>query len=256
MEVYRQPLYYEIAFSFMDVKEQIDSFERIAKRFSKVKMERFLDIACGPSLQLREIARRGYEAVGLDTSVEMLRYLEKRAKEERLKIETVKADMTDFKLEKKADFAFIMMGSLTVESNEKLLQHLDSLAASLKKGGLYLIQNMSVDWTRSEKQTWTINKNEIAVTTTFESHFTDIINQICTDELTLEVDDHGKKKRFVHKRSLKHIFPQEFKALVKLDGKFEFLGWWQGNESTWWLDKPLEQTTNPSNINMVLLRKK
>jgi ubiquinone/menaquinone biosynthesis C-methylase UbiE len=133
MVIYKQPLYYEIAFGFINPKEQVDNFEKVIKRFSKIEVKRFLDIACGPSLQLREIARRGYKAVGLDSSSQMLRYLEKRAEEEGLKIEAVRADMTKFRLEKKVDFAFIMMGSLNVESNEKFLSHLDSVATSLDR---------------------------------------------------------------------------------------------------------------------------
>ena len=123
MIVYQQPLYYEIAFSFIKAKEQVDNFEKIITKFSEIEVKRFLDIACGPSLQLREIARRGYESIGLDSSSQMLRYLEKKAKEEGVKVETVKADMTNFKLKDKADFAFIVMGSLNVESNEKFLSH-------------------------------------------------------------------------------------------------------------------------------------
>ena len=130
MEAYKQPLYYEVAFGFVNPKEQVDNFKRLIKKFSKIEVNRFLDIACGPSLQLREIARRGYEAVGLDSSSQMLNYLEKKAKEEELKIETIQADLTDFRLEKKADFAFIMMGSLNMKSKEKFLSHLDSVAAS------------------------------------------------------------------------------------------------------------------------------
>ena len=65
MGIYEQPLYYEIAFSLFDVKKQIDAFEAIIAKFSKIKVKRFLDVACGPSLQLRELAKIGYEAVGL-----------------------------------------------------------------------------------------------------------------------------------------------------------------------------------------------
>ncbi len=98
MEIYKQPLYYEIAFDFVNPKKQVDNFEKIIKNFSKIKVRRFLDIACGPSLQLREIVRRGYKGIGLDSSSQMLRYLEKKTKEENVKIETVKADMVNFKL--------------------------------------------------------------------------------------------------------------------------------------------------------------
>lgn len=43
--------------------------------------------------------------------------------------------------------------------------------------------------------------------------------------------------------------------LVKLNGKFEFLGWWKGNCDTWHLDQSLEKAEDLNN-NMVLLRRK
>jgi SAM-dependent methyltransferase len=256
MGIYEHPLYYEIAFGFFDVKEQVDTFETIIKRFSKVKVRRFLDVACGPSLQLREIARRGYEAVGLDLTPEMLRYLSERAKAQGLKIETVQGDMCSFRLKKKADFALIMMGSLVVESDEKFLSHLNSVACCLNSGGLYFIQNKSVDWTGTGEQSWSMEREGITVKTTFNTRWKNILNQIYTQEMTLEVKDHGRKRKFESKEDLKFVFPQEFKTLIKLNGKFQFLGWWEGTENTWFLDKPLEKAKTLSNINMVLLRKK
>ena len=257
MEIYKNPAYYEIAFSFFDVKKQVDAFELVIKRFSKIKVKRFLDVACGPSLQLRELARRGYEAVGLDSSHQMLRYLSEKAKEERLRIETVQADMCGFRLAKKVDFAFIMMGSLAVESNDRFIEHLDSVACSLKRGGLYFIQNKIVDWTRNAEQSWIMERDGVSVKTTYSfTYWKDVLNQIYTEKGMLEVDDQGQKKRLNSEQDLKFIFPQEFKALVKLQNRFEFLGWWEGNESAWFLDKPLEKAKPLSNINMVLLRKK
>jgi SAM-dependent methyltransferase len=254
MEVYRQPLYYEIAFGFIDPKEQVDNFEKLIKKFSKIEVNRFLDIACGPSLQLMEIARRGYEAIGLDSSPEMLAYLQQRAKEEGAKIESVQADMCNFRLRKKADFVFIMMGSLDVESNERFLSHLNSVAASLKRGGLYFIQNKILDWS-PRGESWTIERDGITVKTTFEINFKDTLNQIYTEKMTLEVNDKDEVKKFVQQEDLKFIFPQEFKLLIKMNGKFEFLGWWKGNCNTWHLDQPLEKVKSKED-NMVLLRRK
>jgi len=257
MEIYGNPAYYEIAFSFFDVKKQVDTFMLIVREFSKIKVKRFLDVACGPSLQLREIAKRGYEAVGLDSSPQMLRYLSGKAKEEGLRIEVVRADMSNFTLGKKVDFAFIMMGSLVFRSNEEFLDHLDSVAGSLKKGGLYFIQNKIVDWTRIAEQSWTMEKDGTAVRATYSFTFwKDVLNQAYTERGVLDINDHGQTRKLVSEEDLKLIFPQEFKALVKLHGRFEFLGWWEGNENTWFLDKPLEKAKTLSNINMVLLRKK
>jgi ubiquinone/menaquinone biosynthesis C-methylase UbiE len=98
LDVYAKPLYYESTFSFFNPKKQVDCFEEIIKRFCRVRVRRFLDVACGPSLQLREIARRGFEAVGLDASKEMLKYLRGKAEKEGLKIETVQAEKVSFRL--------------------------------------------------------------------------------------------------------------------------------------------------------------
>jgi SAM-dependent methyltransferase len=256
MGIYNHPLYYEIAFSFFDIKKQIDAFEAIIKKFSKVKVKRFLDVACGPSLQLRELARRGYESVGLDVAPEMLAYLSGKAKEEHLRIETVQADMCAFKLKSKVDFAFVMMGSFVTDCDEKLLSHLDSVAEALRSGGLYFIQNKAVDWTHSEEQKWTMEREGITVNTTFNTCWKDLVNQIYTEKLTLDVNDHGKSFRLESEENLKFVFPQEFKTLIALNNKFEFLGWWVGTENTWFLDKPLEKAKTPTNINMALLRRK
>jgi SAM-dependent methyltransferase len=256
MGIYKHPLYYEIAFSFFDAKKQIDAFEAIIKKFSKIKVKRFLDVACGPSLQLRELARRGYESIGLDLAPEMLAYLSDRAKQEHLRIKTVQADMCAFKLRPGVDFAFVMMGSLVTDSDTKLLSHLNSVADALRSGGLYFIQNRNIDWTRSGEQKWTMEREGITVNATFGTRWKNIVNQICTESLVLDVNDHGKSLRLESEEDLKFVFPQEFKTLIALNGKFEFLGWWVGNESTWFLDKPLEKAKTPTNINMVLLRRK
>ena len=53
MPVYDEPLYYEIAFSFMDSAKQADLFEEFIEKHSGIEVKRFLDIGCGPVLQLR-----------------------------------------------------------------------------------------------------------------------------------------------------------------------------------------------------------
>ncbi|MCX8184126.1 MAG: hypothetical protein N3F08_06900 [Crenarchaeota archaeon] len=55
---------------------------------------------------------------------------------------------------------------------------------------------------------------------------------------------------------LKFVFPQEFKTLIRLNRQFQFLGWLEGFENRFFLDRRLEKAEKPSNINMVLLRRK
>jgi len=231
MQVYSQPLYYEIAFSFFDVKKQCDLIERFLRKYSKIPVKRCLDIACGPSLQLRELARRGYQCIGLDSSSSMLKYLKSKSKEEGLEIRTVKADMTDFRLDRKVDVAFIMMGSISlIDSNRKFLTHLDSVALCLKKGGLYLIENAEADWAKPGffgSQSWVVERDGIAVKTTYALELRDTLKQTAVATITLDVNDKGKELMFEESREVKIVFPQEFIALTGLNGKFEFIGWFE-----------------------------
>ena len=248
MAVYNEPYYYEIAFSFVDAKKQADLFEKFIKKYSKIKVKRVLDIACGPSLQLRELAKRGYESVGLDLSPQMLDYLKQKAKEEGVKIDTIEADMTNFKVKKKVDLAFIMMGSFRFKNNEDLLKHLDCVSNSLRKGGLYLIENMELDWLSFKPQSWTMRRDGIEVKTIYKLEQKDPLSQTSEENIILEVNDHGKKLKFVEKKIVKHVFSQEFLTLIKLNNKFEFLGWFERFK--------FKRLKKGSMDNIVLLRKK
>jgi SAM-dependent methyltransferase len=235
MTPYSQPLYYEIAFSFFDVKKQCDLIEKFIRNFSAIPVSRCLDIACGPSLQLREFARRGYRCIGLDKSRVMLDYLGRTAETEGVKIEIAKADMCNFSVEKiggrKADFAFMMMGSISlIESNERMLSHLESVARCLKKGGLYLIENAEADWATAKlfgSQTWTMKRDGITVDTTYTLLLKDTLKQTAVASIILDVNDNGREFYFEESRGVKIFFPQEFIALIDRTGKFDFVGWFE-----------------------------
>jgi SAM-dependent methyltransferase len=231
MSVYIEPLYYEIAFSFVDAVRQVDLFEEFIERYSPIRVRRFLDIGCGPALQLREIAGRGYDALGLDMNSQMLDYLRERAVAEGLRIETVLADMADFNLEEPVDFAFIMMGTIgLIESKERFLSHLDCVADSLRKGGLYLLENLRLNWAGEGffgPQSWTMERDGIMVKTTYDIRLKDALAQMLTETMRLEVDDNGRELVLEESRETRMIFPQEFITLVEMNGRFEFLGWFE-----------------------------
>jgi len=248
MSVYDQPLYYEIAFSYQEVKRQADYFEEVARKHSRVKVKRFLDICCGPSPQLRELARRGYEAVGLDISPKMLEHLKLRANEEGVRVETVEADMNDFKLNEKCDFTFVLSGSVYVDSNKQFLQHLDCVADALNSGGLHLFENFPLRLYESRRQEWTMTRGQIEVGTVFETKVKDELEQLYEDKVMFEVKDKGENRTFSSVVITKNIAPQELRALIELNRKFEFIGWFE--------HLTLEPLRTLEGDNVVILRKK
>lgn len=251
-EVYKQAEYYEIAFSFIESKKQADLFENFIKNYSKIKVKKILDLACGTSLQLRELAKRNYLAIGLDCNQDMIGYLKRESSREGLKVEVVRGDMNKFQLEQKVDFAYIMMGSIIyVRNNDLFFSHLDSVANSLNKGGLYLIENLAINWADPsffKSQSWTMKRGGIKVKTIYRISPKNALKQIVVQELRMEVNDHGKKMTYEDRDELKIIFPEEFKLLVEKNGKFEFIDYFERERV-----KVLKMIS-PDNI--ALLRKK
>ena len=78
--IYQFPEYYEIAFSFRDIRREVDVLEEAASRFSRIPVRVFLEIGCGNSPHMKELARRGYGFVGIDLSEEMLAFSEEKAR--------------------------------------------------------------------------------------------------------------------------------------------------------------------------------
>jgi len=233
-DFYSHPKYYEIAFSFRgDCEGDVNFFEDCMREHSPLTVKRVLEIASGPSPHLKELARRGYEYIGLDINEAMLDYA--RAKAQRLgaRATFLKDDMKDFRLDAPADFAFIAVGSLYIESTADLLSHFRCVAASLKPGALYVLHwciNFFWDRGLDDRAEWTEEQDGIRVSVVSSVHdkLVDRLEQVCEHRLAADVDDHGRK---LHLESLglqRVIFPQEFRLLVETRTEFEFLGWFDG----------------------------
>lgn len=251
-QIYKQAHYYEIAFSFVDVRKQVDLFEKMIKKYSGIPVISVLDIACGTALQLEEMARRGYRAIGVDGSEHMLHYLQKKSAEQGLTISVAHADMNDFTLSEPVDFAYIMMGSIIYTRTVMgFLAHMDAVAKNMRSGGLYVIENVALNWADPKfwkKQRWTMRRGGITVTTTYQMTPKNLLTQTAVQTITLEVDDHGTKK-IIHDRDVVRLFaPDEFRLLAEHSGAFEFLGFFERYA--------MKKLTHVSPENLIVLRKR
>jgi len=252
LDLYDNPFYYEVAFSFRDIKREVNFFELCIRKFSKIKVKKVIDIGCGPSPYMLELAKRGYAFTGLDLSKAMLDYSLEKAKKAGTKIKTIHADMRNFKAKEKFDFAFVMLSSIEIESNSDFLSHLNSVASCLRSGGLYLIDAaISFDWTRQGGESWTIIKDGMTVNVSYEAVPINYVEQKIIEKITAEVIENGKAQILKLEKAGKLMFPQEFLELVEKNGKFEFVGWYNNFDLT----QPLEKATK-FNRPMTILRRK
>lgn len=250
-EVYHNPKYYEIAFSFRDIPAEVDIVEALIKQYSRIPVSRVLELGCGPAPHLAELARRGYTYVGLDLSRPMLAYAQQRADTVQASARFHVASLVDFRLDEPVDFAFILLGSLYTRNTTELLSHFDALSRALKHGGLYLL-----DWcvhfapATERTESWEMSRDNITVKTTYQVKPINPVEQTVEETITLEVEDASAPVVLREVLVRRDLYPQEFLLLIANRSDFEFVGWW----NNWDLTQPLDGTQT-INRPIVVVRK-
>jgi SAM-dependent methyltransferase len=234
--VYDNPRYYEIAFSFRDITYEVTVFEEVIHRFSHVPVRWMLELGCGPAGHMPEIMQRGYEYIGIDLNPNMLAYANSKAVQAGCSPTLLQKDMVAFDLEEPVDFAFILLGSLYVSSTAEFGSHFESMARALRPGGLYLLHFCVQFNRRYEKpETWTVQKEEIRVESTYSISPVDLAENIYDELGVMKVNDHGENLRFEEPRRKRLIFAGEFRNFIQESESFEFVGWWNSFD----LEKPI-----------------
>ena len=123
-----------------DIEKEARFLQRVWRRHLKRPVRRALDIACGNSPHGQIFARNGIAVAGIDRSSTMIAAgrLESRVLGD---IRFYRRRIEKFRIpERPFDTAFFMSETFPIMvRNRDLLTHFDSVAAALKRGGLYCI---------------------------------------------------------------------------------------------------------------------
>lgn len=114
----------------------------------------FLEPACGTGRLLARLTTRGFRLTGYDLSRKAATFARKRCPA----AEVVVADMTSFIRPEAFDLAFNLVGTFRhLMSDQAALKHLRKTAASLRRGGIYIVQLDLADYTHAhdDEETWT-----------------------------------------------------------------------------------------------------
>jgi SAM-dependent methyltransferase len=252
--LYDYPQYYEIAFSFRNIEAEAAFLNTCIQRHSLIDVKRVLEIACGPAPHAGELVERGFTYIGLDINPVMLKYAATKWRNAPRPIELVEADMVSFSLDQPVDFAFVMLGSLYLNSLADMSRHFDSIASVLRPGGLYFL-----DWCiqfndpmiPKIRSSFEAEIDGVCVDSRFDTRLVDPAQQLYEETWTVHVDDHGRRKQFQMVERNRAVFPQEFLLFLQSRSDFEFVGWWHD----WDLRKPIDEAreiTRP----VVLIRRK
>lgn len=96
-----------------------------------------VELACGLALDSRALARRGVRMLAVDLSKAMVDGARARAAGEPVRV--VRRDMLRFVTPRPVDFVMNLgLNCSHIESGDAMLTHLEAVASSLRRGGLYL----------------------------------------------------------------------------------------------------------------------
>lgn len=251
---YDCPRYYEIAFN-LNRKRECDFLEDAFRRYTRQRVSKIVDLACGTGQHLIRMAQRGYRMTGIDLSRENLAYIKARARSLELPVRLRRADIAAFGLAEQQDAAICMTDSQGhLLTNEAILAHFRCVAKSLRPGGLYIFDRMlPEDWfTPKQEYRWTRRQGRTTVVTTFRTLVNiDPVRQVCWEELAFDVEDNGATRRISQRYQTRVVFPQELKTIIDLSEHFELVSW----HPNFTLQRRLEDSKRPMML-VAILRKR
>jgi len=237
--LYDYPEYYETAFSFRNIEEESQFLKECINRFSEIDVKNLFEIGCGNAPHAGILQEMGYNYHGIDINRNMLDYAAYQWKDLPKKVQLHEGSMVDFSYPIKQDFAYVMLGSLYLNSFDEIVSHFNSMSKLLNSGGLYFL-----DWciqfgdplTHNNNNKFVIEKDGIEVESEFKIKLFDQEQQMYEEFWTIKVNDRGRQKQFDMVERNKAILPDQFLKLIQDRDDFEFVGWWKD----WNFDNPIE----------------
>src|SRR5690606_4931451 len=101
--------------------------------------ERILDVPCGEGRHSIELARRGYEATGIDFNLNAIAAAKQRAAEAGVSVSFVHGDMRQLDVVDECDSAICFFGSFGYFDDAENAEFARRVARALRPGGRFLI---------------------------------------------------------------------------------------------------------------------
>lgn len=232
-QIFEHPRLYDLAFGFRNVKVQCDGILALARRYGVASPASVVELACGPANHLRELARRGLRAYGVDNNREMLAYAASLAKRDGVAIHFVRADIRTFRLPKRVDFGMCLFDSFChCASDEDAIATLRAAGAAIRPGGLLILElTHPADFFGKEPKRavsrWTQTYEDVVVTTHLAHTRSDPISETHVPSLTIDARyrDGRPPKKIVDQLFYRMWLPSGIRHVARASGCFDAVGW-------------------------------
>jgi hypothetical protein len=224
VRVYNYPRYYELAFSYRDIRTEVDFIETAIQRYSRIPVQTILELASGNSPHMEELSRRGYSYVGLELNEAMIAYARSRISHLKTSADVVKGDMSNFSLTAPFDCALVFLGSFYIRADKELENHLKCVAMTLRAGGLYIL-DAAVSYFPEDmrKQTWEESSGGVTVHVTYDPQWMNREERLMKAKLKLDIEEFGKTRSIEHSEIRKIYSIGEFRKVLERTERWQLV---------------------------------
>ncbi len=232
--LYENPRLYDLAFGFRQIPAECRGLLSLAAHHGVSKPTSIADIACGPAHHLREYARLGLKAFGVDLNRDMLAYARYLSTKERLRIRLKRADMRDFRLQQEVDIAQCLFDSFShCTTDDDAIATLRCAARALRKGGLLLLEltHPADFFSSTSKRTvgrWSQRYTDVTVRTRFLTTDIDPIAETYVKSMTIDAkyNDGRPSKHIVDRQMHRMWLRSGISHVAAASGAFDVLAWY------------------------------
>jgi len=218
-------LYYDLLYSHRNIKSETDFLEEVFRSCSLVEVKRVLDVGCGTGFHSIELAKRGYEVVGVDLSPEMVEIARSKAKEFP-NVSFLQADATRLEFIEEFDAAIAMYGVISYfVSDAELLSFLRSVRRSLKPGSVFVFDTWNLIGVHGKKVYYetpfaSFRKSGSMLAVKEEQWRVDFVEQVADAEIDWSIIDltKGSVDMFSHKLKLRLFTLRELVHVLRETG--------------------------------------
>lgn len=231
--LFEQPRIYDLAFGFRDAVEQCDGLLALARRYGSRVPKSAVELCCGPAHHLREFARYGLRAYGVDSNAEMIAYARSLCKRDRVSVRFVRSDVRTFELPERVDIAYCLFDSFChCSTDADAISALRATGAALRRGGVLILElTHPADFfagirSRSTSR-WTQRFPDVTVTTRFAHTRVNPVAETFVPSITIDARYHDGRPplRIVDSLDYRIWLPGSLKHVAAASGCFDIVGW-------------------------------
>lgn len=236
--IYDYPEFYELAFAFRDITAETEFLRRVMHSYLPTPARSVLEIASGPATHAGQLIESGLHYVGLDNNRAMIEYAAGKWQHLGRPPRFVEADMASFELNNPVEFAFVLLGSLYLNTPERIESHFDSMAGALRRGGLYLL-DLCVEYAdpmqRNHDRLVITHHNGVTVESKFDIALIDKNRRLYEERWQVAINRDGERAEFETVERNMAWFAGEFESFIRSRNDFELVGSW----AAWDFEQPI-----------------